>query len=426
MVVQAEHAMPKPQGWSLWVFRETPSEPAGQYACHVNTPTHIAERFRPFGSSIFAEMTRLANLHKAVNLSQGFPDFDGPDVAKTAAIEAINAGHAQYARMSGVPILNAAIAERWENEGKGTIDPDANVTVTSGCSEGIINCLVGLLNPGDEVIVFEPFFDFYVAGTAMAGAMCKFVALHPPRDGGREFWFDEAELRGAFTERTRAIVVNSPHNPTGKVFTRRELELIASLCLERNVIAISDEVYDQLIFDPAFPHISIATLPGMRDLTITLNSLGKTFSLTGWKVGWAIACPALTAAVRACHQFMTFSTSTPLQYGAAAALREAGDYAAKMRELYSGNRDRLSAALTKAGLKVYPSYSTYFLMADHTARGFDDDKAFVQHLIEKVGVAAIPPSGFYNRKELGSPLVRFAFCKRRETVDEAIRRLEKL
>lgn len=383
----------------------------------------IADRFVPFGASVFAEMTRLANQHKAVNLSQGFPDFDGPDIAKRAAIAAIEAGHSQYARMTGVPELNRALADAWAARGNGTIDPDAHVTVTSGCSEAIINTLVGILNPGDEVIIFEPYFDFYTAGVAMAGATPRFVALMPPKSGQGAFGFDEQELRAAFTPRTRAIIVNTPHNPTGKVFTRAELELIADLCRTHDVIAITDEVYEHLIYEPSLPHICLATLPGMWDRTITLSSMGKTFSLTGWKVGWAIAPEHLTAGVRACHQYMTFSTATPLQHGAAAAIREPGDYGSNLRALFADNRDRLSAALLRAGLVVYPSHSTYFLMADHTPLGFTDDRAFVTHLIENVGVAAIPPSGFYNRKELGRPLARFAFCKKRETIDEAIRRL---
>jgi aspartate/methionine/tyrosine aminotransferase len=394
----------------------------------MSTPAHhVADRFRPFGSSVFAETTRLAVKHGAVNLSQGFPDFDGPALAKEAAIEAIRAGHSQYARMIGIPPLNAAIAARWEREGKGRIDPETEVTVTTGCSEGIINTLVGLLNPGDEVIVFEPFFDFYTAGAAMAGATCRFVTLHPPREPGRTaFWFDPEELKAAFTPRTRAIIVNTPHNPTGKVFTRAELEFIADLCIKHDVTVITDEVYDQLIFDESLPHISMATLPGMRERTITLNSLGKTFSLTGWKIGWAIAPPPLTAAVRACHQFMTFSSATPLQHGAAAIINDPGSFAHETASLLKRNRDRLAAALAAAGLTVFPSYSTYFLMADHAALGYGDDRAFVQHLIEHVGVAAIPPTAFYGNRHLGASLVRFAFCKKQETVDEAIHRLSKL
>ena len=389
--------------------------------------SHIASRLRPFGSSIFAETTRRAVQHGAVNLAQGFPDFDGPQVAKQAAIAAIEAGHAQYARMIGIPPLNAAIAARWEADGKGRIDPEREVTVTSGCSEGIINALVGMLDPGDEVIVFEPFFDFYTAGSAMAGATCRFVALHPPREPGQDaFWFDPAELEAAFTPRTRALILNTPHNPTGKVFTLEELRLIADLCIRHDVVVISDEVYDRLILEPERPHVSIATLEGMKDRVITLNSLGKTFSLTGWKIGWAIAPPPLTAAVRAAHQFMTFSSATPLQHGAAAIIADPGDTPARTAALLREHRDLLAAALTRAGLTVFPSHSTYFLIADHTPLRLGSGADFITHLIERVGVAAISCTAFHHRAHLGEPLIRFAFCKRRETMDEAISRLEGL
>ncbi|HYE61162.1 MAG TPA: aminotransferase class I/II-fold pyridoxal phosphate-dependent enzyme [Phycisphaerales bacterium] len=386
-----------------------------------------ATRFAPFGSSIFAEMTRLALAHNAVNLSQGFPDFDGPELAKAAAKAAIDNGYNQYARMQGVPALNEAIARSWSQRGHGDYDPHACVTVTSGCSEAIICALMGLLNPGDELVIFEPFFDFYTAGASMAGANPRFVPLRPDASG---FHFDEKELRRAFTTRTRAIIVNSPHNPTGKVFTRAELELIAELCRKHNAVAITDEVYEHLTYNPALPHIPLSTLPGMRERTITLSSIGKTFSLTGWKVGWAIAQEPLTACVRACHQFNTFSTATPLQHGAAAAISNPGDTIEKTRTLYIQMRDQLSAALTRAGLTVYPSDATYFLMADHTPvsqrLGLADDRAFCKHLIEHVGVAAIPPSVFYHNTDLGKPLVRFAFCKKPDTIAEAIRRLDKL
>ncbi|MFA6044998.1 MAG: aminotransferase class I/II-fold pyridoxal phosphate-dependent enzyme [Phycisphaerales bacterium] len=401
-----------------------------------NTP--VAERFRAFGKSIFAEMTAMAAAHKAVNLSQGFPDFDGPPIAREAAIAAINAGHSQYARMIGVPALNQAIARSWARAGRGEIDPEAHVTVTAGCSEAIGAALVGLLNPGDEVIIFEPYFDFYTACAAMAGAVPRVVTLHPPGAGpalggpavpagssSSHFWFDEAQLRAAFTPRTRAIIVNTPHNPTGKVFSRAELELIASLCRQHNVVAISDEVYEHLTFDASQPHISLATLPGMWERTITLSSLGKTFSLTGWKVGWSIAPPALTACVRAAHQFMVFSGSTPMQHGAIAVLDSGDEYIAGLKKLYASNRDMLSETLRRCGLTVFPSYSTYFLMADHTALGYPDDRAFCEHLTKTVGVAAIPPSVFYLTPGMGKNLVRFAFCKREETMREACERLRR-
>jgi aspartate/methionine/tyrosine aminotransferase len=389
--------------------------------------SHVSQRFAGFGQSIFAEYTALATAHAAVNLSQGFPDFDGPEVAKAGAIAAIEAGHAQYAPMAGVPPLRQAIAENWSARGFGSVDPETEVTVTCGCSEAIICTCAGLLNPGDEIICFEPAFDFYAAGAAWAGAKVRFVTLHTPGSDGGGFTFDPQQLREAFTPRTRAILVNSPHNPTGKVFSREELELIASLCIEHNVVCISDEVYEHLIYNPAFTHIPIATLPGMRERTITLSSLGKSFSLTGWKVGWAIAPPHLTACVRAAHQFNTFSGATPLQHGAAAVLRAPGSHAAHLRELFPANMRTLSEALSAAGLRVFRADSGYFLMADHTRvstrLGLDGDRAFCSYLTTKVGVAAIPPSVFYERTHLGRPLVRFAVCKRAETIAEAARRL---
>ncbi len=390
-------------------------------------PSAVSERLQPFGTTIFAEMTRLAIEHNAVNLSQGFPDFDGPDAARSAAAAAIGAGHNQYARTFGVPPLVEALAARWTARTGLPIEPDRMITVTSGCTEAIAAALFGLTNPGDEVVVFEPFYDSYRACIAMAGAVPRFVTLRPRDDG---FHFDEAQLRAAFTSKTRAILLNTPHNPTGKVFTRGELELIASLCREHDVIAITDEVYEDLTFDAALPHISLATLPGMAERTVTLSSLGKSFSLTGWKIGWAIAPPRLTAGVRSAHQFLTFATATPLQHGAAAILRDPGDAITGLVSLLRRNRDDLAAALTRIGLKVYPSPGTYFIMADHSAvsakLGLADDRAFCRHLIEHAGVAAIPPSVFYAHPEEGRSLVRFAFCKKPETIAAAMARLEKL
>ncbi len=390
----------------------------------------VSSRFAHFGQSVFAEYTALATAHNAVNLSQGFPDFDGPTHIKAAAIEAINAGHAQYAPMTGVPPLRRAIADMWQRRGFGPVNPDTEVTVTCGCSEAITCVFAGLLDPGDEVVIFEPYFDYYAAGLAWSGATGRFVPLHAPKREGEPFTFDEGELRAAFTPRTRAIILNTPHNPTGKVFTREELQLIADLCLKHNVVCVSDEVYEHLIYEPTLPHIPISTLPGMRDLTITLSSMGKTFSLTGWKVGWSIAPAHLSSAVRAAHQFNAFSGCTPTQHGAVAAINSPGTYAAELCTLFARNRDVLGTALKHAGLTVHRSDSTYFLMADHAAvsrrLGLADDRAFCQYLTREIGVAAIPPSVFYDNKALGRPLARFAFCKKAETIDEACRRLASL
>lgn len=387
------------------------------------TPS-VADRFAPFGTTIFTEMTRLAVQHGAVNLAQGFPDFDGPQFIKDAAIAAMNAGENQYARMFGIPKLNAAIGAAWKRSAGAEIDPETQVCITSGCTEAIPAAILGLINPGDEVILFEPFYDSYRACVAMAGAIPRFVTLRP--DAAKNgFAFDEGELRRAFTPRTKAILVNTPHNPTGKVYTRAELRLIAELCVRHGVIAITDEVYERLVYEPDLPHLHLATLPGMAERTVTLSSLGKTFSLTGWKIGWSIATPELTRCVRAAHQFLTFATATPLQHGAAAALAGGEEYVRGLVEQYRRSRDFLGSALARLGFHVYRTAGTYFITADHSRFGFPDDMAFCRHLTAQVGVAAIPPSVFYDNPANGRSLVRFAFCKKQETLEKAVERLER-
>ncbi len=388
----------------------------------------LSQRLTPFGTTIFTEMTRLAIQHNAVNLAQGFPDFDGPEVAKQAASAAIAAGQNQYARMFGVPALNNAIAEDLKRRTGRDVDPETQITVTSGCTEAIAACMIGLLNPGDEIIVFEPFYDSYRATIAMAAAVPKFVTLRPTESG---FVFDEGELRRAFGARTRAILVNTPHNPTGKVFTREELTLIAELCQKHDVIAITDEVYERLTFEPQLPHVALATLDGMAQRTITLSSIGKTYSLTGWKVGWAIAPAELTAGVRAAHQFLTFATATPLQHGSAAALQQGEQDVAMTLDLFRKNRAAISHALASLGFAVYPSHGTYFIMSDlgplTRVLGADaDDRAAAKHLTQHIGVAAIPPSVFYSEPAHGRALLRWAFCKKRETIAIAVERLAAL
>lgn len=378
----------------------------------------IARSLAPFGETIFTEMSRLAAQHQAVNLGQGFPNFDGPDFVKQAAIGAINAGHSQYARMFGIPDLNRAIAERFAASSGLPVDAETEVTVTSGCTEAIAVSLLGTLNPGDEVILFEPYYDSYRACVAMSGAAPRFVTLRPP-----DFAVPADELRRAFTDRTRAILINTPHNPTGKVFSRDELELIASLCRAHDCLAITDEVYERLVFSGE--HISMAKLDGMRERTITLSSLGKTFSLTGWKIGWAIAPPPLTAAVRAAHQFITFATATPLQHGAVAALRAPESYYRQFLAEYRRKRDLLVDGLATLGFTVFAPHGTYFVLVDHTAFGHPTDVAFCRHLIERVGVAAIPASAFFHNPVDGKTLVRFAFCKTEDTLHEALDRMAK-
>ncbi|TVQ31559.1 MAG: aminotransferase class I/II-fold pyridoxal phosphate-dependent enzyme [Phycisphaeraceae bacterium] len=378
-------------------------------------------------------MTQLAAKHRAVNLSQGFPDFDGPDFMIEAAHDAMRSGHNQYARSVGVPELNRAIADFWRRETGEGIDPDTEVTVTSGCTEAVIATLLGLVNPGEEVILFEPYYDSYRACISIAGAEPRFVTLRPPTGAAagdivsEPFTFDPDQLRAAFSSRTAAIIVNTPHNPTGKVFTREELELIAELCIEHNAVAITDEVYERLIYEPdRLPHIRLATLPGMAERTVTLSSLGKTFSFTGWKIGWAIAPAALSASVRAAHQYLTFATATPLQHAAAMALNRGEDYVRSLVNDYKRRRSMLATGLAELGFIVYMPHGSYFILADHSAFGEKSDVDFCMRLITEAGVAAIPPSVFYDNRDNGKKLVRLAFCKRDETIREALQRMEKL
>lgn len=394
---------------------------------------HTAARFAPFGTTIFTEMTLLAQRHGAVNLAQGFPDFDGPEFVKHAAREALESGQNQYARMFGVPTLGAAIAGWWLEQTGSTIDPDSQICVTSGCTEAIAAAMLGLVNPGDEVILFQPYYDSYLASVAMAGGVPKVVTLRPPTSAAQPFGFDPDELASAFTDKTRAILINTPHNPTGKVFSGAELSLIADLCNRHNVLALTDEVYERLTYSKSAPHTRLATLPGMESRTLTLSSLGKTFSLTGWKVGWAIGPADLVRSVRAAHQFLTFATATPLQHGAAAALGRIAERERYIDDLlahFSWARTFLADSLRRLGFRVYLPDGAYFIMADWTAcprarsDGVDNDRDFCKALTAEAGVAAIPPSVFYNDPKLGRSMVRFAFCKRRDTLEQAVHRLE--
>lgn len=391
------------------------------------TDQRVAPRFRPFGTTIFAEMTRLANEHQAVNLSQGFPDFDGPEFVRRAAQEAIAAGYNQYARTQGVPPLNEAIGRWWRRWGGRDLDPHAEITVTSGCTEALAASLLGLAEPGDRVAMFEPFYDSYRACVAMAGATPRFITLH---SGEGRFDFDKRELTANLDGDVRILILNTPHNPTGKVFAPDELRRIADRCIEHDIIVVADEVYERLTFDRSAPHVSISTLPGMSERTVVCSSFGKTFSLTGWKIGWAIAPPDLTAAVRAAHQFLTFATATPLQHAAAVALgdKRGEEYVASLVAEYDDSRKFLCQALGDLGFGVINPQGTYFVMADHRPvsdrLGLEDDVAFCRWLTEHARVAAIPPSVFYDRPGEGQHLVRFAFCKRRATLEEAARRLE--
>lgn len=383
----------------------------------VTRPLQIAKRLEKFKTTIFTQMSNLAIKHGAINLGQGFPNFDGPDFVKEAAIQAIRDGKNQYARGYGVPDLNSAVADRFKLDTGLVVDPEKEVTVTSGCTEAIAATILGLINPGDEVVLFAPFYDSYEATLSMAGAKIKCITLKPPN-----FSIPIDELKSVVTKNTRAILMNTPHNPTGKMFTREELNAIASLCIEHDVLVFSDEVYDKLAFE--MDHISIASLPGMYDRTVTLNSLGKTFSLTGWKIGWAIAPPHLTWGVRQAHAFLTFATSTPMQHAAATALRTSESYYEELRRDYTMKKNILVEGLKSVGFTVFPSSGTYFVVVDHTPFGLENDVAFCEYLIKEVGVVAIPTSVFYLNPEEGNNLVRFTFCKDEGTLRSAVERMK--
>ncbi|PCC72742.1 succinyldiaminopimelate aminotransferase apoenzyme [Nannocystis exedens] len=380
---------------------------------------HLTARLQGFGTTIFTEMTRLAIQFGAVNLGQGFPNFDGPDFIKEAAIAAIRAGANQYCRMSGLPELNRAIAAHQQRFYDLSYDPDSEVTVYSGATEAICATLQALCDTGDEVVLFEPFYDSYRASVTMAGAVPKVVTLHAP-----DFAYRPEELEAAITPKTRAILLNSPHNPTGKVFARGELEHIAGLCKRFDLIAITDEVYEHLVYEGS--HVPLATLPGMRERTVLISSSGKTFSFTGWKVGHTCAPPALSAAIRCAHQFVTFCTATPFQHALARAFVADDAFFAGLIAEYRARRDRLCQGLRELGFGVLAPAGTYFVMTDIRPLGYADDVEFCRMLPEQVGVAAIPPSSFYEHPAAGRHLVRWAFCKTDDVLDEGLRRLQKL
>ncbi len=382
--------------------------------------TYMAQRVRGFGTTIFAEMTALANQHQAVNLGQGFPNFAGPDFLKAAAVEAIQNDINQYAPGIGRPALRQAIARKMARHYGLPVNPDTDVTVTVGATEAIFSAVLGLVDPGDEVIVFEPYYDSYLPAIEFAGGVAKLYTLRPPN------WdIDPAALAALFTDKTKMILINTPHNPTGKVFSADELALIADLCRRHDVIAVTDEVYEHIIFD-GLPHISLASLPGMAERTVTISSAGKTFSMTGWKVGWAVAPPELNRALFRVHQFSSYCGAAPLQEAVAAALQVDGDFYAELTAFYQDSRDFLLGVLDEVGLNPITPQGTYFVICDIGPLGFENDVAFCRQLTTKIGVAAIPPSAFYRNPADGASLARFAFCKSRDVLEEAARRLAKL
>ena len=380
-----------------------------------------SDRIAGIGTSIFTEITALAVHHEAVNLGQGFPDFPAPEFVKQAAARHIRDDRNQYAASSGVPRLRRALADDWRRQypDARAVDADAEITVASGATELLHDAVMGTVNPGDEVIAFEPAYDAYAPDVAMAAGVLRGVPLAPP-----DWRLDRDRLAAAFGPRTRALILNTPHNPTGKVFTRAELEAIAELCIRRDVLVIADEVYSEIVFDGA-AHVPIATLPGMAERTITIRSMGKTFSVTGWKVGWAIAPPPLTAAIRAVHQFVTFTNSAPFQEALADVLPVAVEngYYAALRADYARRRDLLSQVLSGAGLAPLVIGGAYFLLTDIAPLGFDDDVAFCRGLVTGAGVAAIPTSVFYQDPTRAPRLARFCFAKRDATILAAAPRL---
>jgi N-succinyldiaminopimelate aminotransferase len=385
----------------------------------------MARRVAGFGTTVFVEINALARQHNAVNLGQGAPDFDGPPEILAAAVKAVNSDLNQYAPGIGMRAVREAIALHAQRFYGQKVNPETEVLVTAGATEAVFAAILGLTDPGDEVIVFEPVYDSYVPNLIMAGVTPRYIALR-----GENWSFDPDELASTFNRRTRAIIVNTPQNPNGKVYSRDELTVIAGLCEKHNVIAITDEVYEHILYD-GVTHARLAMLPGMAERTLTISSLGKTFSVTGWKIGWAIGPQSLISAVNQAHQFITFAVASPLQAAAATALNLPFSFFENLRATYQAKRDWMIDALSKAGFAVYRPQGSYFIMADW--RGVaparvKNDIEFAQWLTTEIGVACIPPSAFYQDcdKHLGKYLARFSVCKKDETLAAAAERLSRL
>ncbi|MBI2879958.1 MAG: aminotransferase class I/II-fold pyridoxal phosphate-dependent enzyme [Candidatus Tectomicrobia bacterium] len=377
----------------------------------------LSQRVERFTESVIRGMTRECNRYGGVNLAQGFPDFDGPEEVKEAARRAVAEGWNQYAITWGNPGIRRAIARKaaWYNGIE--VDPEEEITVVCGATEGMIATLMAVLNPGDEAVIFEPFYENYGPDTVLSGSVPRFVPLHPP-----DFTFDPGELRGAFGPATRAIIVNTPHNPTGHVFTRGELETIRDLCVEFDALAVTDEVYEHILFDGR-RHLSLAALEGMRERTVTINSLSKTYSVTGWRVGYVLAPKGLTSGIRKVHDFLTVGAPAPLQEAAAVALSLPEAYYANLAAMYQGKRDLLQGYLQRAEIPFVQPQGAYYVMADISGFGCPDDAVFAMRLIREHGVAAVPGSSFYHTPGMGRDFVRFTFSKKEETLHKAGERL---
>ena len=376
-----------------------------------------AERFT---ESVIREMTRMAMKHGAVNLAQGFPDFAAPEEIKEAARKAITADINQYAITWGAKPLRDAIAAKFERTQGVRVDPEREITVCCGSTEAMMSAMMAVINPGDEVVIFEPFYENYGPDAILSGAAPRFVPLRPP-----DWSFDRDELSRAFGPNTKAIIVNTPNNPTGKVFAREELEFIRDLCVRWNVFAITDEIYEHMTYDGA-RHVSMASLDGMRDLTITINGMSKTYAVTGWRVGWAIAPPAATDSIRKVHDFLTVGAAAPLQHAGALALALPEAYYAKLASDYLVRRDKMLGILTKAGFSCFKPSGAYYIMTDISRFGFANDVEFARYLVEKIGIAVVPGSSFYNDPASGARQVRFTFCKKDSTLSAAAERLARL
>jgi len=380
----------------------------------------IAAKPGRFTESVIREMTRLCQLYDGINLAQGFPDFPAPQALKDAACAAIQADLNQYAITWGAKPLRDAIAAKYQRFTGLELDPEQHITVACGATESMMAAIMAVVDPGDEVIIFEPFYENYGPDAILTGAAPRYVTLHEP-----DWSFDPDELAAAFTARTRAIIVNTPHNPTGKVYTRAELEQIATLCQHWNVVAITDEIYEHMVYDGG-RHVSLATLPGMFERTVTISGLSKSYSVTGWRLGYLVAPPAISSAIRKVHDFLTVGAPAPLQAAAVTALQFGDDYYQDLLAAYTARREQMLGILSAAGFRVYRPAGAYYVMTDISGFGLGDDVAFVRRMIEAVGVAAVPGTSFYARPEPGRTKVRFAFPKRPETLAAAGERLLRL
>jgi aminotransferase len=380
----------------------------------------LSSKAAQFTESVIREMTRLALKHGAVNLSQGFPDFPAPAEIKRAAQDAISADINQYAITWGAKSLRNAIAEKFERTQGLAVDPEREITVCCGSTEAMMSSMLAIINPGDEVVVFEPFYENYGPDAILSGATPRFVKLRAP-----DWSFDPDDLAAAFGPSTKAIILNTPNNPTGKVFEGAEFECIRDLCVKWNAFAVTDEIYEHMLYDSA-QHISMATIDGMRDRTITINALSKSYSVTGWRVGWTIAPPEVTSAIRKVHDFLTVGAAAPLQEAGAAALKFPQEYYESLATEYAARRERLLGILTSAGFKCFKPRGAYYIMTDISAFGFPDDVTFARHLVTEIGVAAVPGSSFYRNPADGKNHLRFTFCKTEKTFQAAAERLSRL